>query len=132
MAKKKLIAVAGATGAQGGGLVRAILSDPDRGFAVRALTRDPNSLRAVELARLGAEVVAANVDDADSVARALDGAAAAYCVTFYWDHFSPSANWHRLPTWRRPHGAPGLPTPSGPPWKIRACACRLAMTACPP
>ncbi len=41
MADKKLIAVVGATGAQGGGLARAILADPDGGFAVRALTRDP-------------------------------------------------------------------------------------------
>ena len=59
MAGKKIIAIAGATGAQGGGLARAILSDPSGGFAVRALTRDPNSDKAKQLARLGAEVVAA-------------------------------------------------------------------------
>ena len=41
MAEKKVIAVVGATGAQGGGLARAILADPDGGFAVRAITRDP-------------------------------------------------------------------------------------------
>ena len=40
---KKIIAVVGATGAQGGGLVRAILADPGGGFAVRAITRDPDS-----------------------------------------------------------------------------------------
>jgi uncharacterized protein YbjT (DUF2867 family) len=86
---RKIIAVAGATGAQGGGLVRAILADPGGGFAVRALTRDPKSEKAVELARQGAEVVAADVDDAESVKKAFRGADAAYCVTFFWDHFSP-------------------------------------------
>jgi uncharacterized protein YbjT (DUF2867 family) len=45
MAEKKIIAVVGATGAQGGGLARAILSDKGGGFTARALTRDPNSDR---------------------------------------------------------------------------------------
>jgi uncharacterized protein YbjT (DUF2867 family) len=79
----------GATGAQGGGLVRAILADPGGEFAARALTRDPNSVKAKELAKLGAEVVAADVDDAESLRRAFQGAHGAYCVTFFWDHFSP-------------------------------------------
>ena len=86
---RKIIAVAGATGAQGGGLVRAVLADPEGGFAVRALTRDPKSEKAVALARSGAEVVAADVDDVGSLKRAFRGAQAAYCVTFFWDHFSP-------------------------------------------
>jgi uncharacterized protein YbjT (DUF2867 family) len=89
MSKRKIIAVLGATGSQGGGLVRAILNDPDRDFAVRALTRDVNSRKAKELARMGAETVAADLDDAKSLERAFDGAEGAYCVTFYWDHFSP-------------------------------------------
>ncbi len=89
MAEKKVIAVAGATGAQGGGLVRAILADPAGGFAVRAITRDVNSDKARELAGLGAEVVAADVDDEASLARALKGAWGAYFVTFFWAHFSP-------------------------------------------
>ena len=41
MANKKVIAVIGATGAQGGGLVRAILADTGGEFAVRAITRKP-------------------------------------------------------------------------------------------
>ena len=57
MTDERIIAVAGATGAQGGGLVRAILSDGGGGFRARALTRDANSDKAKELARLGAEVV---------------------------------------------------------------------------
>lgn len=89
MSETKIIAVVGATGAQGGGLVRAIQNDPQGGFTARAITRDVNSEKAQELARLGAEVVAADVDDAASLQRAFDGAYGAYCVTFFWAHFSP-------------------------------------------
>ena len=55
MSDKKIIAVVGATGAQGGGLVRAIMADPNGGFTARALTRDPSSDGAKALAALGAE-----------------------------------------------------------------------------
>jgi uncharacterized protein YbjT (DUF2867 family) len=89
MPEKKIIVVAGATGAQGGGLVRAILDDPAGSFAARALTRDPNSPKARELARLGAEVVAADVDQPEALRRAFAGAHGAFCVTFFWHHFSP-------------------------------------------
>ncbi len=89
MTEKKIIAVVGATGAQGGGLVRAILSDPEHRFAVRALTRNANSDKAKELAKLGAEVVSADVDDPASLERAFKGAYGAYCVTNFWEHFSP-------------------------------------------
>lgn len=90
MADKRIIAVVGATGAQGGGLVRAILQDPSGGFAVRALTRNPKSDRAAELARLGAEVVEAHLDHPESLKRAFQGAHGAYCVTNFWEHFSPA------------------------------------------
>ena len=89
MADKKIIAVVGATGQQGSGLVKAILADPSGGFAARAITRDPNSDKARELARLGAEVVAGDVDDAKSLETAFAGAYGAYCVTFFWAHMSP-------------------------------------------
>ncbi len=89
MAEKKIIAVVGSTGAQGGGLVRAVCSDASGGFAARALTRDVNSDKAKELAKLGAEVVAADVDDVESLKKAFAGAYGAYCVTFFWAHFSP-------------------------------------------
>ena len=89
MPAKKVIAVVGATGAQGGGLVRSILADPGGPFSVRAIARDVNSDGARALAAAGAEVVAANVDDAASIRRAFDGAHGVYCVTFFWAHFSP-------------------------------------------
>ena len=89
MAEKKIIAVVGATGAQGGGLVRAIMSDRSGGFTARALTRDVKSEKAEALAKLGAEVVEADVDDVESLKKAFQGAYGAYCVTFFWAHFSP-------------------------------------------
>src|SRR5215469_9385471 len=89
MSEKKVIAVIGATGAQGGGLVRSMLNDPSGGFAARVVTRDVNSPKAQEFARLGAEVVAADVDDPQSLKNAFAGAYGAYCVTFFWAHFSP-------------------------------------------
>ena len=89
MSDHKVIAVMGATGAQGGGLVRAIMSDPGSGFTARAITRDVNSDKARILADLGAEVVAADVDDPKSLKRAFEGAYGAFCVTFFWEHFSP-------------------------------------------
>jgi uncharacterized protein YbjT (DUF2867 family) len=89
MEKEKTIAVVGATGAQGGGLVRAILGDREGGYTVRALTRNPGSDKAKELARLGAEVVPADVGDAESLKKAFRGAYGAFCVTFFWEHFSP-------------------------------------------
>jgi uncharacterized protein YbjT (DUF2867 family) len=89
MADKKIIAVVGATGAQGGGLVRAIRADRVGGFTARALTRKPDSDKALALAGLGAEVVAADLDDAGSLKRAFAGAAGAFCLTNFWEHCSP-------------------------------------------
>jgi len=89
MADRKIIAVVGATGAQGGGLVRAILEDKNGPFEARAITRDVNSEKAKELAEAGAEVVAADVDDVKSLKKAFDGAHGAFCVTFFWAHFKP-------------------------------------------
>jgi uncharacterized protein YbjT (DUF2867 family) len=89
VADKKIIAVMGATGSQGGGLVRAIQSDPGGGFTARAITRDVNSDKAKALKDLGAEVVAADIDDEASLKKAFSGAYGAYCVTFFWAHFSP-------------------------------------------
>ncbi len=89
MAAKKIITVIGATGAQGGGLARAILADRDGPFGARVVARDPNSDKAKALAALGAEVMAGDVDDPASIQRAFQGAHGAYCVTFFWAHLSP-------------------------------------------
>jgi uncharacterized protein YbjT (DUF2867 family) len=89
MQDSKLIAIVGATGAQGGGLARAILDDPNGGFRVRAITRHVDSEKARALAAAGAELVAADLDDEASLERALTGADGAFFVTNYWEHFSP-------------------------------------------
>ena len=88
MAVKKIIAVLGATGAQGGGLVRAILADTQGEFSVRAITRKVDSDAAKALAALGAEVVAGDSDDPTGLDRAFAGAYGAFCVTNFWEHFS--------------------------------------------
>jgi NmrA-like family protein len=88
MAEKKIIAVMGATGSQGGGLVRAILSAPNGRFAARAITRKTDSEKARALAAAGAEVVAGDADDQASIERAFTGAHGAFLVTNFWEHFS--------------------------------------------
>lgn len=89
MSDRKVIAVVGATGAQGGGLVRAILAQGGAGFAARAVTRNTRSDRARALAGAGAEVVGADLDDPESLRAAFRGAHGAFCVTNFWEHFSP-------------------------------------------
>ena len=89
MPDKKIIAVVGATGAQGGGLVRAILADRNGGFAVRAITRKPDSDKAQELRNAGAEVVKGDADDRASIERAFQGAYGVFALTNFWEHFSP-------------------------------------------
>jgi uncharacterized protein YbjT (DUF2867 family) len=90
MTDRKLIAVVGATGAQGGGLARAILDDSRGEFTCRALTRDPSSPAAQALADRGAEVVRADLDQEDTLSAAFDGAYGAYCMTNFFEHFSAS------------------------------------------
>jgi len=85
---KPVITVFGATGAQGGGLARALLADPRRNFSVRAVTRKPDGPAARALAAAGAAVVLADLDDGASVRRALDGAYGAFFVTNFWEHLS--------------------------------------------
>ena len=89
MPDRKIIAVIGATGAQGGGLVRAILADRSGSFAARAITRNPDSEKAQALRAAGAEVVAADADKPETLGKAFAGAYGAFCVTNFWEHFSP-------------------------------------------
>ncbi|TXE11399.1 NmrA/HSCARG family protein [Algoriphagus aquimarinus] len=96
MEKSKIITVFGATGAQGGGLVRAILSDTNSEFKVRAVTRNANSEKAKALAHLGAEIVEADIDDAASIKKAVEGAYGAFFVTFFWEHFSAEKEYQEV------------------------------------
>ncbi|MDI1482694.1 NmrA/HSCARG family protein [Polyangium sp. y55x31] len=105
---KRVIAVVGATGAQGGGLVRAIAAHPSGAFRARAITRKVDSPAAQELRALGAEVVAADLDDEMSLRRAFQGAYGAYCVTFFWNHFSPEKETEQARAMARSARAAGL------------------------
>jgi uncharacterized protein YbjT (DUF2867 family) len=89
MPEKKIIAVVGATGAQGGGMVRAILADKSGSFAARAITRDPNSDKAKSLREAGAEVVGADLDKPETLSKAFAGVYGAFLLTNFWEHFSP-------------------------------------------
>ncbi|HEX7336166.1 MAG TPA: NmrA/HSCARG family protein [Gemmatimonadales bacterium] len=89
MPEKKIIAVVGATGAQGGGLVRAIQADKSGQFAARAITRNTNSEKAQALKAAGVEVVAADLDKPETLAKAFAGAYGAFLLTNFWEHFSP-------------------------------------------
>ncbi len=88
MADKKVIAVIGSTGSQGGGLANAILNDPNGGFACRAVTRKVDGDKAKALAARGAQVVKADLDDVESLKKAFAGAYGVYAVTNFWEHFS--------------------------------------------
>ena len=116
---RPLITVFGATGAQGGGLAAAILGDPERRFALRAVTRRPDSPAALALAWAGAEVVAADLDDGPSVRRAMRGAHGAFCTTSAWEHRSPE---------RELRQAQGLARAAKPPFG----SARMARTSAPP
>lgn len=79
----KVILVTGATGRQGGAVARHLLKG---GWQVRALTRSPDKPEAQALAQAGAEVVAGDLADKDSLQRALRGAYGVFGVTNYWEH----------------------------------------------
>jgi uncharacterized protein YbjT (DUF2867 family) len=81
----KTILAFGATGAQGGSVARHLLA---RGqYAVRALTRKPDSPAAQALRELGAEIVQGDLDDLASLRKALEGCYGAFGVTNFWEHF---------------------------------------------
>ena len=88
MPDRKIIAVIGATGAQGGGMVRAIQADKSGSFAARAITRNPNAEKAQALRSAGVEVVGADIDKPETLDKAFAGAYGAFCVTNFWEHFS--------------------------------------------
>jgi uncharacterized protein YbjT (DUF2867 family) len=78
----RVILVSGATGQQGGSVARNLL---ERGFAVRALTRDTEKAAARELADLGAEVVSGDLEDSASIERVLDGVYGVFSVQQFWE-----------------------------------------------
>ncbi|KAL3848408.1 hypothetical protein ACJMK2_019266 [Sinanodonta woodiana] len=85
MASKKIITVFGATGSQGGSVVRSLLGNPE--FAVRAVTRNLDGSGAQELKKLNVEVVKGDTDDKDGLKQILSGAYGCFLVTNFLEHF---------------------------------------------
>jgi uncharacterized protein YbjT (DUF2867 family) len=79
---ERVILVCGATGSQGGAVARSLL---DRGFQVRALTRDPQKPEAQALAEGGAEVVQGDMEDRFAMQRVLEGAYGIFSVQNFWE-----------------------------------------------
>ena len=78
----KVVAIAGATGQQGGAVIRALAG---KGFTLRALTRDPDSAAAKQVAQqTGAKLVKVDFDDEASIRAALEGAWGAFAVQNTW------------------------------------------------
>jgi len=84
----EIIGVIGGTGSQGGGLVRKILDDPDKTFAVRVFTRDPSKANAQKLKDAGAEVVAFDLNKPEEFEAAFQGLTGLFVVTNFFEHFS--------------------------------------------
>jgi uncharacterized protein YbjT (DUF2867 family) len=78
----ELILITGATGQQGGAIAHELLA---KGRKIRAMTRHPEGPKAAALKRLGAEVVAGDLNDAASIERALQGAWGAFAVQNTWE-----------------------------------------------
>ena len=83
----KTITVFGATGVQGGSVVRAILGSPSlcQTYHIRAITRDPSKPSARKLTVQGVECVKADLNDSSSILAALKDSYAVFAVTNYWE-----------------------------------------------
>ena len=99
---KKIIAVFRATGAQGGGVARAMLNDNNSEFAVRAITRDPDSDKAKELAKMGAELVAADIDDKQSLKKHWKVHTVPILLLFSGHIFHQKKNMEKQRVWPKP------------------------------
>jgi uncharacterized protein YbjT (DUF2867 family) len=85
MVRPPVIAVFGATGMQGGGVVEALLRSGNWSHRIRALTRDPENLKARALKERGVEVVQCDMTDRGSIKKALTDVSTVFCVTDFYD-----------------------------------------------
>ena len=89
MSGTKTVAVIGSCGAQGNGVVHGLSGKA--GYAVRAITRNVDSDKAKALAAMpGVSLVKADLDDPKSLEAAFAGCYGVFCVTNFWEHFSPA------------------------------------------
>ncbi|CAE6433870.1 unnamed protein product [Rhizoctonia solani] len=83
VAERPLVAVCGATGAQGSSVARYLLRDG--GYKVRVLTRNPDSEKAQALKQQGAEVMHCDLGNKEQITAALRGAYAVFGLTNFWE-----------------------------------------------
>ena len=78
MGKRLVVVVTGATGKQGGAVVKSLL---ERSHEVRAVTRSPDSAKARELEKAGVTLVRASLEDTAALTKALKGATSLFAMT---------------------------------------------------
>lgn len=95
MSSPKLITVFGATGNQGGSIIKVVLDHPtlSKAYKIRAVTRDTSKPSATALAAKGCETVKADLSDPSSIADAVKDSYAVYAVTNYWELISKDAEY---------------------------------------
>lgn len=82
MANERTILITGITGQQGGTVARELLA---RGYRVKGMTRKPDSEKAHEFRKLGAEIVQGDLDDAASLKRALQSVWGVFAIQNTWE-----------------------------------------------
>lgn len=86
MSSKKLITVFGATGNQGGSVIDVVLAHQDLKdkYSLRGITRDPSSSKSKAMAEKGVEMVQAELNDVESLKKAVKGSYSVFGVTDFW------------------------------------------------
>lgn len=106
-----------------------LLTKPLRSWRA-VFTRKPDSDKAKALASQGVQMVAADLDDEESLEQAFAGASAAFCVTNYWEHFSPERELAQAGNMAKAAKAAGLEHVIWSRSKIRASGFRSTTTGC--
>lgn len=81
--KDKTILVTGSTGQQGGAVARHLLKD---GWKVRAFVRDEKKESAIELEKSGAELFKGDMNNSDSLDKAMEGIYGVFSIQNFWEH----------------------------------------------
>jgi uncharacterized protein YbjT (DUF2867 family) len=86
----KILTVFGATGNQGGSVIKSVLAHPSLSstYKIRAVTRDASKPASQSLANKGCELVVADMSDESSISKAIQGSYAVFSVTDFWSHMN--------------------------------------------
>lgn len=86
MSGKKILTIFGATGNQGGSILDVVLARPELSskYTLRGITRDPSSEKSKAMAAKGVEMVKAELDDVESMKKAIEGSYGVFGVTDFW------------------------------------------------